>query len=80
MNNALKHSQASLIEISLTQSAGRLVLSVTDDGVGLPAAADVGSGFGLHTMNYRANLIGATLQVRRRPETGTEVVCAWPIP
>jgi hypothetical protein len=40
-------------------------MSVTDDGVGLPPATEKHKGMGLHTMSYRANLINASLSIKR---------------
>ncbi len=37
-------------------------------------------GIGLHTMDYRARAIGGSLTVARRPEGGTAVACAFPLP
>jgi signal transduction histidine kinase len=33
---------------------------------------------GLHNMQTRARLIGGTLEIRRRPRSGMEVVCTLP--
>jgi len=33
---------------------------------------------GLHIMAYRANLIGATFDIGRLPESGTRVTCKLP--
>ncbi len=76
--NAIKHGRASFIEVSL-QSAGEhgCVLTVRDDGAGLPSPLPVGPGMGLRIMNYRARMIGATLEIHSKPNGGTEVVCQF---
>ena len=73
--NAAKHGKAQLIEVSLKDGAGRCVLTVRDNGHGLPAKSGETTGMGLRIMNYRARLINATLQVSNRQEGGVEVVC-----
>jgi signal transduction histidine kinase len=80
VNNAVTHARTDRIEISLsgTDLEGRL--SVMDDGVGLPDSALQGDGIGLHTMAYRARLIGGSLDVRRRTPRGTAVTCVFPLP
>jgi two-component system CheB/CheR fusion protein len=42
--------------------------------------ASQGKGIGLHTMAYRARMIGGTLQVVTPPEGGTRVTCLFPLP
>ena len=55
-------------------------MSVRDDGKGLPKEPRESGGIGLRTMAYRARLIGAFLDVRRRNPSGTAVSCAFPLP
>jgi PAS domain S-box-containing protein len=72
VNNALKHSQASEICISLRQDHNQILLEVRDNGVGIPATksdVDVSRktrGMGLQTMQYRAGMIGGTLAYRTK--------------
>lgn len=78
-NNAVKHAQASQLNIRLEPlDDGGLTLSVEDDGVGLPASLPSGTGMGLQIMQYRARMIGATVEVRPRPAGGTIVTCTMP--
>ncbi len=78
VNNALKHSGANHIGITLTQSNGSVALTVNDDGSGFaPAAGDRG-GMGLNIMTYRARMIGGSLQVRSGDERGTIVSLVYP--
>jgi len=79
-NNAVSHGQAERIEISLSGVVGKGLLSVRDNGVGLPGEALHGEGIGLQTMAYRARLIGGSLEVRRQVPGGTAVACAFPLP
>jgi len=76
VNNAAKHSGAEHIDITLTADDNRLCLRVADDGVGLPAERS--DGMGLHIMEYRARMIGATLEIGRGPTGGTVVTCWIP--
>ncbi len=55
-----------------------ITLTVTDDGIGLPENARAGQGMGLRIMAYRANMIGATFNIERLPESGTRVTCRLP--
>jgi signal transduction histidine kinase len=78
VNNALKHSGAKHIGITLSQSNGTMALTVNDDGIGLPAQAVQHKGMGLNIMAYRARMIGGTLHVRRGGEHGTIVNLVFP--
>lgn len=71
--NALRHGRAETISVSLGVRDGRVVLAVTDDGVGIDD--DRGdAGLGIRTMRERALLLGGELDVARREAApGTQV-------
>ena len=77
LTNALRHSRARRVTIraSSIQSVG-LRLSVADDGRGI-GRDQPSSGFGLTSMQERADKIGASLTIVTAPRNGTEVVLAW---
>ncbi len=77
INNTVKHGQAKRIELTMTTKGGRAVLTVTDDGVGLPDRTDATKGMGLRIMEYRARMIGAELRLGRNPGGGTVVECSF---
>lgn len=79
VSNAIAHGQAERLTIGLMCNDNAGVLSIRDNGVGLPEAAHESHGIGLHTMEFRAHLIGATLEVRRRNGQGTLVACTFPL-
>ena len=61
---------------------GKLLITVTDDGVGLARTADgpsVFAHFGLTTMRERAQSIGAALSVDSLPSAGTAVRIELPL-
>jgi signal transduction histidine kinase len=77
VTNAVKHGRPRVIRIRVATSAGRLTLSVRDDGIGIEhRAGAAGTGLGLRIMNHRAASIGATLSVAPGADGGTEVACA----
>ncbi len=80
IHNAIKHGKAKEIIIRLGEEDGRIVLAVTDDGVGFPDDWARGGGMGLSNMQARAVMIGAALEVRRGNNGGTLVTCAFPQP
>jgi len=77
LTNAVRHARARRITIraSSVQSVG-LRLSVADDGRGIPREPST-SGFGMTSMQERADRIGASLTIVTAPRNGTEVVLAW---
>jgi PAS domain S-box-containing protein len=79
VQNALKHSGASSIEIELWSRPADLRLSVTDDGRGLTGIAAVGTGLGMRTMRFRASALGGRLSITRGASGGNSVVCEVPM-
>ena len=77
LTNAVRHSEAQRITVraASVQSIG-LRLSIADDGRGIARAPST-SGFGLTSMQERADRIGASLTIVTAPRNGTEVVLAW---
>lgn len=74
--NALKHSGATRITLSLKLIGDILELRVEDNGKGIPSeqmARD--EGMGMRTMRYRARSMGTSLEIGHRPEGGTSVIC-----
>jgi len=71
LHNALRHSGASGIRVSLAKTARQVVLEVSDDGHGFNAQAPSG-GLGLASMRERAASAGGALTIRSSPK-GTMV-------
>jgi PAS domain S-box-containing protein len=79
VQNALKHAGAKNILLSLARLKNTVVLTIKDDGAGLPRLHPK-SGMGLNNMRTRAKLAGGRLEIRRRPPGGTAVTCELPLP
>jgi signal transduction histidine kinase len=80
LTNAVRHARAR--QISINASPVRSVgfrLSVSDDGRGISRDQRSG-GFGMTSMQERAERIGASLTIVTAPRAGTEVVLAWEPP
>ncbi|HBA83894.1 MAG TPA: hypothetical protein DCZ95_07370 [Verrucomicrobia bacterium] len=76
-NNAVRHGQAAEIVIELALNGAGGCLSITDDGLGMPEDAAQKGGMGLRIMQYRSSIVGGVLEIRNRPEGGTEVKCCF---
>jgi len=74
VNNAVKHSGATRIEVSLEKTHSSVVLSVRDNGRGIEML-DNSPGMGITIMKYRARLINSLLDVVRNEGGGTGVIC-----
>ena len=75
LTNAVKHSHAAAVDIIVETDT---TITVRDNGVGLPEGPIPSDGMGLKVMRYRANMVGASLDIRRHPEGGTIVRCIPP--
>jgi PAS domain S-box-containing protein len=76
--NANKHAQAREIVVNLDRSRKGITLSISDNGVGIPAGMNPSAGMGFHIMNQRAKSIGGRLEIASRKHTGTRVTCHLP--
>ena len=74
--NAMKHAQASRIEISLATRDGSLVLSVRDNGVG---GADPARGSGLAGLANRVEALGGSIHVHSAAGAGTHITVDLPL-
>lgn len=78
-SNAIRHGCARNVVISLDATSKSIMLSVTDDGTGLPADTRTNKGMGLRIMDYRADMIGATFDIQNLPAGGARAVCVLPL-
>ena len=78
VRNAVRHAQASTLNIELAASDEAIELRIEDDGIGIGEVAP-GSGLGMKTMRYRSELIGALLTISPGDDGGTALRCrmAW---
>jgi signal transduction histidine kinase len=77
LNNMIKHSGASRVEVLYRASPRGIDLSVTDDGRGFDLDRHTPGQMGLGIMRERAEHVGARLAIRSAPGEGTEVRVEW---
>jgi signal transduction histidine kinase len=80
LNNALVHSGAAQIELSLQAQAGGVRLRIQDDGCGFDPQRVPAGHLGLHILGERAAETGAGLQIDSSAESGTTILITWPQP
>ncbi|GAB4378563.1 MAG: hypothetical protein Kow00121_30710 [Elainellaceae cyanobacterium] len=78
LNNALRHAHAQTISLLLAYAPDKLHLQIIDDGIGFTLPSP-GTGFGLRSMQQRADSIGAQFNVQSQLGQGATVVVLLPI-
>ncbi|MBS1169336.1 MAG: domain S-box [Burkholderiaceae bacterium] len=79
LNNVLKHSRASRVQIDLHRYGERLVLKVTDNGIGITQTQNKEQkSFGLTGIRERLSVLGGTLEIDSSGK-GTVLVVSLPI-
>jgi signal transduction histidine kinase len=76
--NAIKHGKSKRVSLHLRRHRGQLILSITDDGIGLQSTGPQRRGMGLKMMMYRSRIINADFYIRSRPRGVTRVTCQLP--
>ncbi|WP_190131192.1 sensor histidine kinase [Streptomyces mashuensis] len=76
LSNAVRHARATRVQVALKATATHVVVTVTDDGVGIPAD---GRRSGLHNLARRAEEAGGTLELGTPPEGGTRLEWTAPL-
>ena len=84
VTNAVRHAQASCIDVKMDIDGGDFVLEVADDGRGLPAAPegtrlDGSSGNGFDNMRTRLRAVGGVLSVDSAAGRGTRLRFRLPV-
>ena len=80
LNNAVKHARATHAVVHIARTDGRLVITVSDDGVGFDFGESHPGHLGLGTMRERAEAIGAKLSLGATGDRGTMVTVALEAP
>jgi signal transduction histidine kinase len=74
--NAMKHAQASCVEMSLAIRDGSLLLSIRDDGIG---GADPARGSGLAGLTDRVEALGGSIRLDSAAGAGTHITAQLPL-
>lgn len=84
LTNAVRHSKAKVLEVSVKPAGDHLLISVKDNGVGFDQSAaeapkGPGQRQGFKNMSTRAGILGGSLQIKSAPGYGTEVILEVPL-
>ncbi|OGS11853.1 MAG: hypothetical protein A2234_05135 [Elusimicrobia bacterium RIFOXYA2_FULL_58_8] len=82
--NAVKHAKASEVKVQVRSAAGKIAVTVRDNGRGFAptAAAGYGSdrrGFGLFSIREKVSHLGGAFRLNTRPGAGTLAVITAPL-
>jgi ligand-binding sensor domain-containing protein/two-component sensor histidine kinase len=79
INNAVKHSRCSRVDIELYLSAKSFEMNVSDNGTGIDLSGLDGRGNGLNNFKHRAKEIGGEITINSNQETGTTIRLIVPV-
>ncbi|GAA0828935.1 GAF domain-containing sensor histidine kinase [Streptosporangium amethystogenes subsp. fukuiense] len=71
LSNIVRHARASRAEVTVEIEGDRLVLTVVDDGAGVPGGCRRS---GLRNLKERAERLGGSFSVESSPEAGTRLI------
>jgi signal transduction histidine kinase len=77
--NAVKHSEATTIQVELQKTGSDLIMSFRDNGIGFNID-NVKNGFGLKNLRSRAQLINGKIDIYSKPLSGTLTTINVPLP
>ncbi|GAA4333173.1 sensor histidine kinase [Flaviaesturariibacter amylovorans] len=78
VNNVIKHSGATTLDISVVREPGEISATIEDNGRGFVPSAD-GEGMGLRNMRTRVGYLKGTVDFDSRPGEGTLVAIHVPL-
>lgn len=79
VQNAVKHSQASLIQVNFELRYQNVNIIVVDNGIGFVKEQKEKSSFGLIGMKERIDILGGTLDIHSELNKGTKVMIKIPL-
>ncbi|WP_075350229.1 tetratricopeptide repeat-containing sensor histidine kinase [Algoriphagus marinus] len=78
IQNAIKYSEASAIQVSISQEKDTLKLQIKDNGKGFEESK-ITPGNGLFNMRKRAEELKGDLNIQSKTGEGTSITLTWPI-
>ena len=76
--NALRHARATHVHVEVGGNAQRLLVTVTDDGIGLPEDWSKPGHFGLRGLRDRVSQLGGSFDIRNQPAGGVQLTADIP--
>jgi signal transduction histidine kinase len=81
LSNAIQHSEANIVDITLGRKGKNFYFEIRDNGKGFDLAKTQGGrkGIGMYTIKERVELLGGILRVRTSAEKGTSIFIEVPL-
>ena len=84
LNNAVKHSNAKSVKISIKKSKSKIYITVEDDGIGfeidhIKMRVGKNGGFGLFSIRESLNHLGGSMTIRSGSSKGTVITLKAPL-
>jgi signal transduction histidine kinase len=79
ISNAVRHGKAARLIVTLSRIGDRGILTVQDDGSGMPDQQEPSSGMGLRIMRHRARLLGGQLDIYEEAAKGVTISCSFAV-
>jgi two-component system sensor histidine kinase UhpB len=76
--NALRHARATRVHVEVSGDAQRLLVTVTDDGIGLAQDWSKPGHFGLRGLKDRVSQLGGSVDIRNQPTGGVQLTADIP--
>jgi len=80
VSNAIRHGEASHVQVSLQARDSTVEFEISDDGKGFDPATLKTSGHGLENFARRARELGAEFTIDSKPGHGTQIKLIFPLP
>jgi PAS domain S-box-containing protein len=81
LTNILRHANAKLVRVTISDEAGKFVLRISDDGKGISEGEKGGQGsLGILGMRERVHLIDGEIEITGIEGQGTEILVRVPLP
>lgn len=76
--NIVKHTQASLVTLSLQNNLSKVKLIITDNGTGFNSTTKA-NGIGLKNIKNRISMLNGTFNLKTEPGTGSKTEVILPL-
>jgi two-component system NarL family sensor kinase len=78
VNNVIKHSKASHLDISITNDVQGIAVNIEDNGIGFDASVIRGDGIGLSNTRSRIEFLKGEMEIDSKPGNGTLIAIYVP--